>query len=69
MRFLPWLVESDSYLDMADVEGDNVFVYLGGDQVVPDEVTHAVIDPSVKTFGGGHSKIVGGCSLLYFTMA
>ena len=31
---------------MAD--GDNIFVYMGGDQVVPDGVTHAVIDPSVK---------------------
>ena len=31
---------------MAD--GD-IFVYLGGDQVVPDEITHAIIDPSVKT--------------------
>eukprot|EP00986_Skeletonema_menzelii_P010253 scaffold4967_cov115-Skeletonema_menzelii.AAC.3 len=31
---------------MAD--GNNIFVYMGGDQVVPDGVTHAVIDPSVK---------------------
>ena len=31
---------------MAD--GD-IFVYLGGDQVVPDEIRHAIIDPSVKT--------------------
>ena len=31
---------------MAD--GNNIFVYLGGDQVVPDGVTHAIIDPSVK---------------------
>eukprot|EP00986_Skeletonema_menzelii_P015470 scaffold11853_cov163-Skeletonema_menzelii.AAC.5 len=31
---------------MAD--GNNVFVYMGGDQQVPDWVTHAVIDPSVK---------------------
>ncbi len=31
---------------MAD--GDNVFVYLGGEQEVPDGVTHAIIDPSVK---------------------
>ena len=28
--------------------GADVFVYLGGDQVVPDEVTHAIIDPSVN---------------------
>eukprot|EP00986_Skeletonema_menzelii_P010831 scaffold5410_cov112-Skeletonema_menzelii.AAC.1 len=31
---------------MAD--GNNIFVYMGGDQEVPDGVTHAVIDPSVK---------------------
>eukprot|EP00986_Skeletonema_menzelii_P014703 scaffold10041_cov94-Skeletonema_menzelii.AAC.1 len=31
---------------MAD--GNNVFVYMGGDQEVPRGVTHAVIDPSVK---------------------
>ena len=31
---------------MAD--GNNIFVYMGGDQVVPDWVTHAIIDPSVK---------------------
>ena len=31
---------------MAD--GDNVFVYLGGEQEVPDGITHAVIDPSVN---------------------
>ena len=31
---------------MAD--GNNIFVYMGGEQVVPDGVTHAVIDPSVK---------------------
>ena len=28
---------------------NNIFVYLGGDQRVPYGVTHAVIDPSVKT--------------------
>jgi len=32
---------------MAD-GGDNVFVYLGGEQVVPGDVTHVVIDRSVK---------------------
>ena len=32
---------------MAD--GDDIFVYLGGDQEVPDGVTHAIIDPSVRT--------------------
>eukprot|EP00986_Skeletonema_menzelii_P010370 scaffold5047_cov127-Skeletonema_menzelii.AAC.14 len=31
---------------MAD--GNNIFVYLGGDQEVPDGVTHAIIHPSVK---------------------
>eukprot|EP00986_Skeletonema_menzelii_P004536 scaffold1552_cov151-Skeletonema_menzelii.AAC.1 len=31
---------------MAD--GNNIFVYMGGDQEVPDGVTHAIIDPSVK---------------------
>jgi len=31
---------------MADVD-DNVFVYLGGDQVVPQDVTHVIIDRSV----------------------
>ena len=35
---------------MAD--GD-VFVYLGGEQVVPDEITHAIIDPSVKIVRAG----------------
>ena len=28
---------------------DNIFVYLGGDQEVPDGITHAIIDPSVTT--------------------
>ena len=27
---------------------NNIFVYIGGDQVVPDEITHAIIDPSVN---------------------
>ena len=34
-------------ISMAD-GGDDIFVYLGGDQEVPDGVTHAIIDPSVK---------------------
>ena len=36
---------------MAADGGDdmNIFVYLGGDQEVPGGVTHAIIDPSVKT--------------------
>ena len=32
---------------MAD-DGDGIFVYLGGEQEVPDEITHAIIDPSVN---------------------
>ena len=32
---------------MADGD-DNMFVYLGGDQVVPDDVTHVIIDRSVN---------------------
>jgi len=32
---------------MAD-DGDDVFVYLGGDQVVPQDVRHIIIDRSVK---------------------
>ena len=34
---------------MADGGDNNIFVYLGGNQEVPAGVTHAVIDPSVKT--------------------
>ena len=34
---------------MADGGDDNIFVYLGGEQEVPSRVTHAIIDPSVKT--------------------
>ena len=33
---------------MVDGSNDVVFVYLGGDQFVPDGVTHAIIDPSVS---------------------
>ena len=33
---------------MAEVVLHGVFVYTGGDQQVPDEITHAIIDPSVK---------------------
>jgi len=32
---------------MAD-GGDNIFVYMGGEQEVPDDVTHVIIDRSVK---------------------
>ena len=34
---------------MAADDGDGIFVYLGGEQEVPSGVTHAIIDPSVKT--------------------
>ena len=40
------LLHTTSKIIMADDDG--TFVYLGGDQVVPDEITHAIIDPSVK---------------------
>ena len=33
---------------MAD-GGDDIFVYMGGDQEVPFDITHAIIDPSVNT--------------------
>ena len=28
--------------------GGNIFVYMGGEQVVPRDVTHVIIDRSVK---------------------
>ena len=34
---------------MADGGAVDIFVYLGGDQEVPDGVTHAIIDPSVNS--------------------
>jgi hypothetical protein len=34
---------------MADGGGNNVFVYMGGDQVVPPRVTYAIVDRSVDT--------------------
>ena len=34
---------------MMAAANNNTFLYMGGDQVVPDGITHAVIDPSVKT--------------------
>jgi hypothetical protein len=44
---------------MADDGGDdNVFVYMGGNQEVPEGVTRAVVDPSVDTILRGHSIIV-----------
>jgi len=33
---------------MAEVQGDEIFVYMGGDQVVPDDVRRVRIDKSVK---------------------
>ena len=37
--------------DHAAVEGGNndVFIYMGGDEEVPRDVTHAIVDPSVDT--------------------
>ena len=35
--------------NMAADGDDNIFVYMGDEQEVPDGVTHAIIDPSVKT--------------------
>ena len=35
-------------VNMADGDDDDIFVYLGGEQEVPDEITHAIIDPSVN---------------------
>ena len=30
------------------VDGENIFVYTGVEQVVPDDVTHVIVDKSVK---------------------
>jgi hypothetical protein len=52
-------VKSCAELDiiiMADVD-DNIFVYLGGDQVVPDDVTHVIIDRSVKIIPRGAFRL------------
>jgi len=48
---------------MAD-GGDDIFVYLGGEQALPFDVTHvfASIDPS-KLFPSGHSNLVETCCL------
>ena len=45
---------------MAD-GNDNIFVYLGGDQVVPRGVAHAIIDPSVNLVRRG---AFGNCQRL-----
>jgi hypothetical protein len=37
---------------MADA-GDNIFVYFGGEQEVPADVTHVIIDRSVKIIPRG----------------
>jgi len=29
------------------VDGENIFVYTGGEQIVPDDVTHVIVDKSV----------------------
>ena len=44
----------------ADGGDDNVFVYLGGDQVVPDEVTHAIMIHPSTLLEDGHFTNVGG---------
>jgi hypothetical protein len=44
------------------VEGVDIFVYTGGEQEVPDDVTHVRIDPSVKIIPlnafGGRTQLV-----------
>lgn len=35
-------------INMAADGGDDVFVYMGGEQELPDEITHAIIDPSIN---------------------
>ena len=30
------------------VDGENIFVYMGGEQLVPRDVTHVIVDKSVK---------------------
>jgi hypothetical protein len=30
------------------VDGENIFVYMGGEQLVPLDVTHVIVDKSVK---------------------
>ena len=42
--------EPEEYLSIISMaaDGDDIFVYLGGDQEVPMHITHAVIDPSVN---------------------
>ena len=37
---------------MANGGGDDIFVYMGGEQEVHFGVTHAIIDPSVKIVNG-----------------
>ena len=32
---------------------DDIFVYTGGEQVVPDDVTHVIVDKSVKIIRWG----------------
>ena len=53
---------------MAD-GGNDVFVYLGGEQEVPDGVTHAIIIRPSTLFEDEHSQIVISWYLLYFMMA
>jgi hypothetical protein len=39
--------------DRADLSGENMFVYTGGEQVVPDDVTHVIVDKTVKIIRRG----------------
>jgi hypothetical protein len=47
---------------LAAAERDNIFVYLGGEQEVPDDITHVIIDRSVKIIPeaafGGRTQLV-----------
>ena len=54
---------------MAADGGDDIFVYLGGDQEVPDEITHAIIDPPSILFEGRHLGIANTWYQLYFMTA
>ncbi len=44
--------------DHADDGDDDVFVYMGGRQEVPRDVTHIRVHKSVKNITEGHSVII-----------
>eukprot|EP00984_Skeletonema_dohrnii_P013105 scaffold5400_cov105-Skeletonema_dohrnii-CCMP3373.AAC.5 len=48
-------------------EDDDIFVYMGGDQVVPDDVVRVRIDKSVKIFPARHSNVVAFASCWQLT--